>query len=269
VVPSPLPSAPKSQAKLALEGIHCAFRDGTGRPLPVLDGIELNVAANEFVAIVGPSGAGKSTLFNVLAGLVLPTSGRVVLDGADITGSTGLVAYMMQKDLLLSWRSVLDNVVLGPEIDGRPMDVARERARALMSEFGLGGFEDFYPAALSGGMRQRAALMRTILCEKSVLLLDEPLGALDAITRASMHEWMLNVFHEHQRTVLFITHDPEEAVFLSDRVFVLTGRPARVKDIVEVGLARPRRHDVIGTLEFAQLKRRVLDLVWEEDSRTR
>lgn len=256
-----------SSSKVVLKGVHHAFRDRARRALPVLQGIDLTADENQFVAIVGPSGAGKSTLFNIVAGLVTPTSGSVYLDGRDITGSPGHVAYMMQKDLLLDWRRVLDNVTLGPELAGKPRAAARERAKALMQEFGLEGFEDFYPSGLSGGMRQRAALMRTFLCDKSLLLLDEPFGALDALTRAGMHEWLLKVCQDFPRTVLFITHDPEEAVFLSDRVYVLTHRPATVKGIVEVRLPRPRTHDTIADFEFTQLKRKVLDLVWEEGRR--
>ncbi len=251
-------------AKLVLEDLHCSFRNRYGQPLPVLAGISLEAGENEFVGIVGPSGCGKSTLFNVVAGLMIPASGRVYLDGLDVTGSPGHVAYMMQKDLLLCWRIILDNVTLGPELAGKPRSSFRHRALDLMRDFGLEGFEYFYPSALSGGMRQRAALMRTILCDKSLLLLDEPFGALDALTRAGMHEWLLDIWHSFRRTVLFITHDPEEAVFLSDRIYVLTRRPARVKGVVEVGLPRPRGHEIIGAAEFARLKRQVLDLVWEE-----
>lgn len=250
--------------ELSVEDLYCSFLDLHGQPLPVLAGIGLSARENEFVAIVGPSGCGKSTLFNVVAGLVLPESGRVRLNEVDIAGSPGHVAYMMQKDLLLAWRTIVDNVTLGPELARKPRSSYRDRALDLMRRFGLEGFEYFYPSALSGGMRQRAALMRTILCDKSLLLLDEPFGALDALTRAAMQEWLLDIWHDFRRTVLFITHDPEEAVFLADRIYVLTSRPARVKGIVEVGLERPRSHQATGTLEFAQLKRRVLDLVWDE-----
>jgi ABC-type nitrate/sulfonate/bicarbonate transport system ATPase subunit len=253
-----------TDAKLALSGIQHAFRGHEGEPLPVLDGLDIAVEENQFVAIVGPTGSGKSTLFHILAGLLSPTSGRVYLDGRDVTGSTGHVAYMMQKDLLLAWRPVIDNVALGPELAGESRSAARQRARELMPSFGLSGFEDFYPAGLSGGMRQRVALMRTFLCDKSLLLLDEPFSALDALTRAGLHEWLQEMCAEFPRTVLFITHDPEEAVLLSDRTYVLTRRPARVKGVVEVDLPRPRSHETVGDPKFAELKRRVLDLVWEE-----
>ena len=250
--------------KLALEGVHHSFRDGSGNPLPVLGGLDLVANENQFVAIVGPTGSGKSTLFHILAGLLQPTAGTVYVDDEDITGSTGHVAYMMQKDLLLEWRRVIDNIALGPELAGEPRSVGRERARELLPAFGLEGFEDFYPAGLSGGMRQRVALMRTFLCERSVLLLDEPFSAVDALTRAGLHEWLQGVCSEFPRTVLFITHDPEEAVLLSDRTYVLTRRPAHVKGIIDVDLPRPRTHEMVGDPRFAELKKQVLDLVWEE-----
>jgi ABC-type nitrate/sulfonate/bicarbonate transport system ATPase subunit len=265
VAPVDLAGQPRNRAsRVELKGIRHSFRDESGNPLPVLAGLDLTAEENQFVAIVGPTGSGKSTLFHILAGLLTPTEGSVLLDGRDITGAAGHVAYMMQKDLLLAWRRVVDNVALGPELAGERRSAARERARALMPMFGLSGFEDFYPSGLSGGMRQRVALMRTFLCEKSLLLLDEPFSALDALTRAGLHEWLQKVCEEFPRTVLFITHDPEEAVLLSDRTYVLTRRPATIKGIVDVDLPRPRTHETVGDAKFAQLKRRVLDLVWEE-----
>jgi ABC-type nitrate/sulfonate/bicarbonate transport system ATPase subunit len=251
-----------------VRNIHHSFRDESGHPLPVLAGLDLVAKENQFVAIVGPTASGKSTLFHILAGLLAPSAGSVFLDGRDITGSAGHVAYMMQKDLLLDWRRVIDNIALGRELAGESRAVARERALALMPLFGLSGFENFYPSGLSGGMRQRVALMRTFLCDKSLLLLDEPFSALDALTRAGLHEWLQKVCEDFPRTILFITHDPEEAVLLSDRTYVLTRRPAKIKGIVDVDLPRPRTHKTVGEAKFAELKRRVLDLVWEERAET-
>jgi ABC-type nitrate/sulfonate/bicarbonate transport system ATPase subunit len=168
---------------------------------------------------------------------------------------------MMQRDLLLPWRTVLENVVLGPELGGRPMPEARNRALALLRRFGLEGYENAYPSSLSGGMRQRAALLRTVLCDRSVVLLDEPFGALDALTRATMHEWLLGIQREFQQTMILITHDPDEAVYLSDRVYVATPRPMRFAGIVPIELAYDRTSDVTMTPEFAHHKRQVLGLL--------
>ena len=168
--------------------------------------------------------------------------------------------------LLLPWRTVLENVTLGPELAGRPLAQARAGAIALLRRFGLEGFENAYPAALSGGMRQRAALLRTILCERPLILLDEPFGALDALTRASMHEWLLGIQREFQRTMILITHDPDEAVFLSDRVYVASPRPMRIAGTVAIDLGRSRTRDAALTPAFAAHKRQVLDLLHTPDN---
>ena len=171
-----------------------------------------------FVSLIGPSGCGKSTIFNIVAGLLEPTGGRVLIDGADATGTIGRVGYMLQKDMLLPWRTVLDNVILGMEIQGVPLREARERALPLLRRYGLAGFEYLYPNALSGGMRQRAALLRTLLFDTDVILLDEPFGALDAQTKSQMQEWLLQLWADFGKTVVFVTHDVEEAIYLSDEV---------------------------------------------------
>lgn len=233
-------------------------------PLNILDDVTINVAKGEIAALVGPSGCGKSTLFSILAGLVHPVSGNVSLGHRDVTGTTGHVAYMMQRDLLLPWRTVLENVTLGLELTGTRRSTAQDRALPLMDKFGLSGFEDFYPGALSGGMRQRASFMRTVLSGKNVLLLDEPFGALDALTRSQLHEWLLGIWTEYKNTILFVTHDPAEAVFLADRIYVLSARPAHVKEVVTVELPRPRSHYNIGSSDFARLERKVLSLLWQE-----
>jgi ABC-type nitrate/sulfonate/bicarbonate transport system ATPase subunit len=247
--------------RLQISDLHCAYRTQDQGLVPAVDGIDLALNRNEFVAIIGPSGCGKSTLFSIIAGLLKPTSGAVALDGKEIVGRPGHVAYMMQRDLLLPWRTVLDNVVLGPELAGRPMEPVRNRALALLRRFGLEGYEHSYPTALSGGMRQRAALLRTIMCERSVVLLDEPFGALDALTRATMHEWLLGIQREFQQTMILITHDPDEAVYLSDRVYVATPRPMRFAGIVPITLPYDRGRDVTMTPEFADHKRQVLALL--------
>jgi ABC-type nitrate/sulfonate/bicarbonate transport system ATPase subunit len=208
--------------------------------LPVLDGVSLAVAPGELVALVGPSGCGKSTLFDVVAGLEPPDAGRVLVDGADATGTTGAFAYMPQQDLLLPWRTVLDNTTLGLEVAGLRRRAARERARPLFPAFGLDGFEGARPGELSGGMRQRAALLRTVVQDRPVLLLDEPFGALDALTRTDMQLWLSRMHARFGWTVLLVTHDFREAVLLADRVAVLAPRPTRVLREVRVDLPRPR-----------------------------
>ena len=185
----------------------------------------LSIAPGRFVSLIGPSGCGKSTIFNIVAGLLQPSGGRVLIDGIDATGTIGRVGYMLQKDLLLPWRNVLDNVILGMEIQGLPLREARERALPLLRRYGLSGFEYSYPNALSGGMRQRAALLRTLLFDTDVILLDEPFGALDAQTKLHMQEWLLGLWADFGKTVVFVTHDVEEAIYLSDEVHVMATRP--------------------------------------------
>jgi ABC-type nitrate/sulfonate/bicarbonate transport system ATPase subunit len=183
------------------------------------------------------------------------------IDGKDIIGRPGSVTYMMQRDFLLPWRSVMENVTLGPELAGRPLPAARAEARKLLHRFGLEGFEDVYPTTLSGGMRQRAALLRTILCDRPFILLDEPFGALDALTRASMHEWLLGIQRDFHCAMILITHDPDEAVYLSDRIYVSTPRPMRIAGVVNVELPGERHRDVTLTPAFAEHKREVLSLL--------
>ena len=188
----------------------------------------LSIESGRFVSLVGPSGCGKSTLFNIIAGLLEPTEGRVLIDGEDATGTIGRVGYMLQKDLLLPWRTVLDNVILGMEIQGMPLRAARERALPLLQNYGLAGFEYLYPNSLSGGMRQRAALLRTLLFDTDVILLDEPFGALDAQTKLQMQEWLMQLWSDFRKTVVFVTHDVDEAIYLSDEIHVMGTRPGRI-----------------------------------------
>ncbi|GAA2883009.1 ABC transporter ATP-binding protein [Pseudonocardia halophobica] len=238
--------------KITVEGLELAFGD-----LPVLDGVSFDVAPGEFVSILGPSGCGKSTLFGVLAGLVEPDRGRVLVDGAPAGRET--FGYMPQKDLLFPWRTVLDNTTLGLEVAGMRRREARDRARDLFGPFGLAGFERSRPAELSGGMRQRAALLRTVVQDREVLLLDEPFGALDSLTRTAMQEWLEEVRGRFGWTVLLITHDIREAVFLSDRVLVLSPRPAHVAREVRIDLPRPREVGVLTDPAFAAAEAELLD----------
>jgi ABC-type nitrate/sulfonate/bicarbonate transport system ATPase subunit len=225
--------------KLELRDVQKTFFERNAAILAV-DNLSFKVQAGEFVCVIGPSGSGKSTVFNLITGLLHPDHGEILLDNTVINGQTGHVGYMPQRDLLLPWRNVLDNVILGPEIAHKPRPAARERARQLLPMFGLQSFENAYPATLSGGMRQRAALLRTFLCERDVILLDEPFGALDALTRRDLQRWLLGVWAELKPTILFVTHDVQEAVMLADRVLVFTGRPGRIKRELPIDLPRPR-----------------------------
>jgi len=223
--------------------------------------VSLVVPVGRFVSLIGPSGCGKSTIFNIVAGLQEPTAGRVMIDGEDATGTIGRVGYMLQKDLLLPWRAVLDNVILGMEIQGKPLAEARERALPLLRKYGLSGFEYLYPNALSGGMRQRAALLRTLLFDTDVILLDEPFGALDAQTKAHMQEWLMQLWSDFQKTVVFVTHDVEEAIFLSDEIHVMGTRPGRILEGIPIPLPRPRARSVTLSPEFVAIKERCLNLL--------
>lgn len=227
-------------------------------PVAAVASLDLTVASGEFVSLVGPSGCGKSTLLKVLAGLLVPSSGEACVQGVSTIDTPGLAGFMPQRDLLLPWRRAIDNAVLGAQIAGEPLPAARERAAALFPRFGLSGFERAWPTQLSGGMRQRLALLRTFLLDRDVLLLDEPFGALDAITRRKMYEWLQEVWLADGRTVLFVTHDVEEALYLSDRVVVLSPRPARVVTSLAVDLPRSRSIDVISEPEFVAAKARLL-----------
>ena len=246
--------------KVHLDGVGMAFvtPSGSFRAVAPLD---LKIETGRFVSLVGPSGCGKSTLFNIIAGLLQPTEGRVLIDNQNATGTIGRVGYMLQKDLLLAWRTVLDNTILGMEIQGMPLNAARQRALPLLQKYGLAGFEYLYPNSLSGGMRQRAALMRTLLFDADVILLDEPFGALDAQTKAQMQEWLMQLWSDFRKTVVFVTHDVEEAIFLSDEIHVMGTRPGRILESISIPLARPRLRKVTLSPEFIAIKERCLTLL--------
>lgn len=236
-----------------------------------LSDLEVSIRPGELVTVVGPSGCGKSTLFNILAGLEEPDPGNILrLKGVSSTASDllGKVSFMPQRDLLLPWRNVIDNAILALEIEGMSRAEARKLAMEMLPEFGLAGFENQYPNQLSGGMRQRVALMRTFLFKRDLMLLDEPFGALDALTRTMMQRWLLDVWQKHKRTVLFITHDVDEAIFLGDRVLVMTARPGKVKLEQVVDLPRPRKADIVTSPEFIALKKTLLEAIEEESMKS-
>ncbi|MET7683255.1 ABC transporter ATP-binding protein [Streptomyces sp. NPDC005423] len=226
--------------RLLVRDVHKSYGD-----LKVLRGLQLSVAPGEFAAVIGPSGSGKSTLFNLVSGLERPNGGTVLVDGEPPRTRSGRVAYMPQKDLLFPWRTVLANTALGLEAQGVRRAEARDRAAALFEAFGLDGFQNSYPAQLSGGMRQRAALLRTVVLERPLLLLDEPFGALDSLTRSDMQHWLADMWKRYRWTVVLVTHDIREAVLLADTVHVLSPRPATVTARIEV--PRPSPDDPAGS----------------------
>ena len=240
--------------KLELENIRKAFG-----AIEVLDGVSLTVREGEFVSILGPSGAGKSTLFQLLIGGIRADCGTVRFNGQLLEPEDGRFAFMPQRDALMPWRRILDNATLGLEVQGMGRNAAREKVLPLFPEFGLAGFEDHYPAQLSGGMRQRAALLRTVVQGREMLLLDEPFGALDALTRSGMQRWLEAMWRRHRWTALLITHDVREAVFLSDRIYVLSARPARVLREFPVPLPRPRDASARGLQDASAIEAAVLD----------
>ena len=236
--------------------------------LTVLDGVDLSVAAGATTAIIGPSGCGKSTLLRILAGLVTPTSGEVVIGGRTVTGRTGHAAYMPQADGLLPWRRALANATLAAEITGGDRTRTRMRAEDLFARFGLAGFERSWPAELSGGMRQRVAFLRTILTGQGVLLLDEPFGALDAMTRADLHDWLGELLRAEPRTALLVTHDIDDALRLADTIVVLSSRPGRPLLTVPVPGSRPRDALRLTETDMAETKRRVLTAMGARTARS-
>jgi ABC-type nitrate/sulfonate/bicarbonate transport system ATPase subunit len=251
---SPAGTTPKIEAR----DLYKSYSTASG-PLAVVGDVSLAADEGEFVSIIGPSGCGKSTIFNIMAGLEPADAGAVLVDGAPVTAVGRTFGYMPQKDLLFPWRRLLENTTLGLEVQGVPRGEARDRALQLFEAFGLTGFERAYPSELSGGMRQRAALLRTVVQEREVVLLDEPLGALDSLTRMQMQEWLEEVWRRFRWTVLLITHDIREAVYLSDRVYVMTARPGGMRMEVAIDLPRPRSREIVDSEPFRRLERELTE----------
>ncbi|UUV19847.1 ABC transporter ATP-binding protein [Fusobacteria bacterium ZRK30] len=223
----------------------------------VIKDLDLHIKKGEFISIVGPSGCGKSTLFKIITGLLTEYSGRVRIDGNIVKNK--VISYLPQKDLLLPWKTLYENATIPLEISGVKKERWKEIIDPLMEEFGLLGFENRYPHELSGGMRQRGGLLRSFLIDSDLMLLDEPFGALDALTRSSMQDWLLEIWKKHNHSILFITHDIEEAVYLSDRVYIMSARPGRFLDELEIKFSRPRKKEVILSQEFLEYKGRILE----------
>lgn len=270
-VDRPLIEAPESETAslLALKDVTYAYDDGKR----VIERLSFSVAAGEFVSFLAPSGIGKSTLFRLIAGLLQPQAGNIALagiengkaksasEGSGASNRLGKVGYMPQRDCLMPWRTVLDNAILGLELKGESKREARRCAEELIVSFGLEGTADKFPHELSGGMRQRVSFLRSVLTGADILLLDEPFSALDALTRIDMQEWLTGVWERHRKTVLFITHDVDEALLLSDRVLIASASPIRRLAELRVELERPRRYEHTTEPAFNALKKQALALL--------
>jgi NitT/TauT family transport system ATP-binding protein len=251
-------------AKLELDKVTLEFFPKGGKPVVALDDVSLGVAEQEFAVIVGPSGCGKSSLLRLVAGLIEPTSGMITLDGIPVTRPGKDRGMVFQSYTLFPWLTVRDNVEFGLRIGGSPAKERKRIADHFISEVGLDGFERAYPKQLSGGMMQRVALARALANDPEILLMDEPFGALDSQTRSLMQELLLQIWEHSHKTVLFITHDIDEAILLGDRVHVMTARPGRIKERVEIDLPRPRNVDLLTAPEFIAIKRRIMALIHDE-----
>lgn len=250
-------------AYLRVDAVTRTFFSGGGSVTAIRD-VSFDVPRGMFLSILGPSGCGKSTLFNLIAGLLTPTHGDVSIGGASVIDRPGQVGYMLQKDLLLPWRTIEDNITLGQTLQGVSRRKALAAAKPLIERCGLQGFERSRPDQLSGGMRQRAALLRTLLTGQDVLLLDEPFGALDAITRLQLQMLLTDIWQEMRKTILFVTHDVDEALLLSDEILLLSARPGQVVRRFRVDMPRPRTPAMLAEPAAAAQKAEIMDLLWKE-----
>ncbi len=247
---------PNDMNKLEVKNVSKSFDVN-----PVLKDVSIELNKGELVCLLGVSGGGKTTLFNIISGLLTPDNGYVLLDGKNITNQPGYISYMLQKDLLLPYRTIEDNAALPLLLKGMKKKEARKQVSPLFSQFGLEETQKKYPSQLSGGMRQRAALLRTYMFSKDVALLDEPFSALDTITKSSMHKWYLNVMEQIQLSTLFITHDIDEAILISDRIYLLSGSPGQITGEIIIEEPKPRRDDFNLSEEFLGYKRKILSLL--------
>jgi len=253
--------------RLIFNDIYSTYYTGS-QVLPVLDGVSLTVGAGEFVSVLGPSGSGKSTILKLAAGLLQPDRGQVLIDEQKIGDHPQLVSYMPQQDLLFPWKTLQDNAALPLLAAGLNQQNARARVNELLPVFGLEGFAGYYPHQLSGGMRQRAALLRTIMVESNLMLLDEPFAALDALTRENLQDWLLKIWSRYRRSVLFVTHSIDEAIYLSDRIYVITERPGRIRLEQQIDLERPRKRSFVTTPEFSLYKKILIEALGNSKDET-
>lgn len=249
--------------KLHIHNVSKIYRSD-GQEVLAIDEIDLKIRNKEFATILGPSGCGKSTLLRIVAGLIKPTRGIVRLDGNVISRPGQDRGMVFQSYTLFPWLTVKENIQFGLEISGMPKAEQEQIAQEFVEKVGLRGFEKSYPKGLSGGMKQRVAIARALANNPAILLLDEPFGALDAQTRALMQELLTQIWEELHKTILFVTHDVEEAIFLSDRVFIMTARPGKIKAEIGIPLERPRSYEIKATESFLNLKRQALALIREE-----
>ena len=247
---------------LTAHEVGMVFNAESANPVRALGNISFGLRKREVLAIVGPSGCGKTTLFNIIAGLISPTMGSVSVNGVQVAGAKGHVGYMLQKDMLLPWRSVLDNVTLGLEVRGVARAEAEEIAHRLITSYGLGGFEKAKPATLSGGMRQRVAFMRTLAFDPDVILLDEPFSALDFQTRLLLQGEVQRIIRERGKSVILVTHDIGEAITMADRIVVMTNRPATVRSLHTIELSATERDPV--TIRTNPLYNEYINRIWSE-----
>ena len=257
--PAPaLKAAPHGTSKthIAAKNVGKTYRSPRG-PVTALKDINLQVAKAEFISILGPSGCGKSTLLKCMTGLESITSGVLEVNGKGLSGPPVNTGMVFQRDVLLDWRTILDNVLLTAEFSGRKTPEMRARAAQLLDRFGLRGFEDRHPWELSGGMRQRASICRALLCDPELLMMDEPFGALDAMTRDDLNLELARIWQETRKTVVFITHSISEAIFLSDRVVIMDRNPGRIVEVLDIDLARPRELEVRETKAFGEYSRHI------------
>ena len=245
--------------RVLLKNVSKTYFMDNGEKLETLNNIDIELNDNEFVSIIGPSGCGKSTVFRLITGLEGNYSGDILVNDIKAEESQETVSYMQQKDLLMPWRTIMDNVILPLEIKGVGKKECIETASSQFVEFGLEGFEDSYPNQLSGGMRQRAALLRTFLIGSPIMLLDEPFGALDAITRSNMQDWLLKIWQTHKKSVLFVTHDIDEAIYLSDRIYVMSERPGHIVHQLKVDFDRPRSKEILLTEQYLDYKKQLTE----------
>ncbi len=262
-IAGPTPGSIGATGEISLNDLSKIY-DPEGERVVAVEGMDLDVGAEEFVALLGPSGCGKSTVLECIAGYLEPTDGEVIVDGDSVSEPDPKRGVVFQENRLFPWKTIKENVEFGPRVHE---GIEEGRAESILDEMGLDGFEGSYPAELSGGMQQRAELARLLANDPDIMLMDEPFSALDALTKEIMQKKLLEVWERDNRTVLFITHDVEEAILLADRVVIMTARPGQVKDVIDVDIERPRDPEVVTTDRFTELRERALSVIREEAER--